>query len=469
MTDDRLTQPFVEKMRDAGLPQLAIDTFRLHLERLASGETGLLTRNRIDPVEQIPDATAFADHKPAGEAAAARTVVIKLNGGLGTSMGLDRAKSLLTVRDGLTFLDLIARQVLALRRASARVVPLVLMNSFRTDEESVAALRSHEGIEIEGVPLAFLQHKVPKVDVQQRVPASFPGDPELEWCPPGHGDLYTAMATSGMLDRLLDRGVEYAFVSNADNLGAVLDVSLLGYMDSENLDFMMEAARRTAADRKGGHLCRLTGDGRLALRESAQCPDEESDEFQDVDRYRFFNTNSIWIRLPALRKLLDDHRGVVPLPTIVNRKKVDPRDPRSTPVIQLETAMGAAISLFDRAAAVLVPRSRFSPVKTTNDLLGVRSDAYLLTPDARVVLDPDRDGPPSIDLDPAFFKLIDEFEARFPTGAPSLRRCLGLLVRGDVTFGRGVVVEGHVEIDARQPTRIDDGAVLRDLPPNDTV
>ena len=100
-----------------------------------------------------------------------------------------------------------------------------------------------------------------------------------------------------MLDTLLANGYEVAFVSNADNLGAELDPLPLGYFVSERLPFLMEVADRTAADRKGGHLARRKSDGRLALRESAQCPDEDTDAFQDVDRHRYFNTNNLWINL----------------------------------------------------------------------------------------------------------------------------------------------------------------------------
>jgi UTP--glucose-1-phosphate uridylyltransferase len=286
---------------------------------------------------------------------------------------------------------------------------------------------------------------VPKILSDGMVPAVFPDNPELEWCPPGHGDLYTAIAASGLLDRLLEAGIEYAFVSNADNLGAVLEPAILGFMIAERADFLLEAADRTAADRKGGHLCHLRN-GRLALRESAQCPPEAEAAFQDVSRYRYFNTNNVWLHLPALSELLTEHKGFLPLPTIVNSKTLDPRDPSSPPVVQLETAMGTAISLFPRAAAIRVPRHRFSPVKNTNDLLAVRSDAYELTEDSRVVLHPDRATPPVVRLDERFYKLVDEFDRRFPAGPPSLLRCSSLVVEGDISFGAGVVVEGNAVV-----------------------
>jgi UTP--glucose-1-phosphate uridylyltransferase len=200
-------------------------------------------------------------------------------------------------------------------------------------------------------------------------------------------------------------------------------------------------------------------DGRLALRESAQCRPGDEAAFQDVTRHRFFNTNNLWLHLPSLAVALDENGGYLPLDTIVNHKRLDPRDPDSPPVLQLETAMGAAVSFFERAAAVRVPRRRFSPVKNTDDLLAVRSDAYRLTDDWLVVLHPDRTAPPVIDLDPAYFKMIDDFEQRFPAGPPSLKCCESLTVEGDITFGANVTVEGKTTFRADRPASVPHGSV----------
>jgi UTP--glucose-1-phosphate uridylyltransferase len=251
-----------------------------------------------------------------------------------------------------------------------------------------------------------------------------------------------------MLDELLDKGYEYAFVSNADNLGATLDERILGWFARERLPFAMEVADRTEADRKGGHLARRR-DGGLVLREIAQTPDDAVDAFQDTARHRFFNTNTLWVNLRALASLMEERGGVLGLPMIVNRKTVDPSDASSPKVIQLESAMGAAVDVFDGAAALRVPRERFAPVKTTNDLLVVRSDAYVLTEDARVVVSPERrlSGLPLVDLDSEHFKLLGDFDARFPEGPPSLVECQRLTVKGDVRFGAHVVVRGSVTVE----------------------
>ncbi|MEA2391489.1 MAG: UTP--glucose-phosphate uridylyltransferase, partial [Solirubrobacteraceae bacterium] len=302
----------------------------------------------------------------------------------------------------------------------------------------------------------------PKIREDDLEPVSWPDDPQLEWCPPGHGDLYTALVTSGMLDTLVEHEYRYAFIANADNLGAVLDPRILGWFAAERIPFLMEVADRTEADRKGGHICSDRSDGRLLLRESAQTPDEDQDAFQDVGRHQYFNTNNLWLDLHALREVMSERDGVLGLPMIRNRKTVDPSDANSPAVFQIETAMGSAISVFDGARAVRVPRSRFAPVKTTNDLLVLRSDIYALTDDAHVVVSDRRGdrGAPFVDLDPSYFKLLPDFDARFAGGPPSLVDCERLVVRGDVAFGREVVARGVAEVENQgdEQLLIPDGA-----------
>ncbi len=428
--------PFETRMRAAGLPALAIRAFRASYDRFVGGDAGLIPEADIEPVASLPDADNLPEAlAEAGEAALGQTVLIKLNGGLGTSMGLSRAKSLLPVRGALSFLDLIARQ------ARAAGCPLLLMNSFATRDDSLAALAPYPELFRDDLPLDFLQHRVPKIDRATQRPVEWP-DERLTWCPPGHGDLYTALVSRGVLAKLRATGRRYAFVSNADNLGAVLDRRILGYFVREGLPFLMEVADRTLADRKGGHLAR--GPQGLLLRELAQCPEGDRARFQDVARHRYFNTNSLWIDLDALARLLAQHDGILPLPLIRNAKTVDPTDPGSTPVWQLESAMGSALAVFPGAAALRVPRTRFAPVKTCSDLLRVRSDATRLTDGHCLV--PATPAPPVIELDPRFYKRIDHLEARFPDGPPSLVRCARLAVHGDVRFEAGVVCEGEVAL-----------------------
>jgi UTP--glucose-1-phosphate uridylyltransferase len=451
----------LEKMRRAGVGEAAVETFRHYYERLREGDLGVVAESELEPVEEVPDAEELPQDEATAAEAVQSTVVLKLNGGLGTSMGLTRAKSLLEVKDGLTFLDIIARQVLELRRRSGARLPLVLMNSFHTREESLAALERYPELAAD-LPPDFVQNKVPKLRAEDLRPVSWPDDPDLEWAPPGHGDIYTALVISRMLEALLDRGYRFAFVSNSDNLGAVLEPRILAWFAREEIPFLMEVADRTEADRKGGHIARPRGDG-LVLRERAQTREEDIEAFEDIGRHRFFNTNTLWVDLRSLADVLEHRDGVLGLPLIVNRKTVDPSDRSSPEVIQLETAMGAAIEVFEGAQALRVPRRRFAPVKTTNDLLVVRSDAYVLTDEAHVEPAPERgERPPVVDLDSRFYKLLRDFEARFPAGPPSLVACERLTVVGDVAFGRDVVVRGSVTIEheGEEQLRIEDGTLL---------
>jgi UTP--glucose-1-phosphate uridylyltransferase len=355
-------------------------------------------------------------------------------------MGLSLPKSLIEVKPGYTFLDLIARQSLALRRKHGARLPVVLMNSFSTQADTLRALERYHELPAD-VPLDFLQNREPKLRAEDLMPVEWPANPRLEWCPPGHGDVYAALIGSGVLGALLEHGYEFAFVSNVDNLGAVLEPRILALMAAEQLPFVMEVVEGTEADRKGGHIARKGG--RIVLRETAQVP-EGDDSFADFRRWRYFNTNNLWLNLQALAGL----GGAPSMPLIVNRKPVDPATPGSPEVLQLETAMGSAIGSIEGAEVVCVPRTRFAPVKTTNDLLLVRSDAYVLREEearlepasARVAA-----RPPLVDLDPRFYRLLHDFEARFPAGPPSLAHAERFVVRGDVTFGAGTVVaDGEV-------------------------
>ncbi|HWH92902.1 MAG TPA: UTP--glucose-1-phosphate uridylyltransferase [Baekduia sp.] len=440
----------LDKLAADGAGEPVRAAFARRFTQLQDPNAGLLHGDELDPVQYVPVLDADLGDPDAATTGAIldRLAVIKLNGGLGTSMGLRGPKSLIEVKPGITFLDAAARQVLALRRARAGVrLPLVLLDSFATREETLGALAArHPDLATPGIPLDFLQSREPKLDATTHAPIAWPQEPELEWCPPGHGDLYVSLAASGMLRTLVDAGIDWAFVSNSDNLGAEVDPRIPAWAAAHDIPFVMEVVRGTPADRKGGHIAQRRADGRLTLRETAQAPPDD-DSFTDVERWRFYNTNNLWVDLRALQRLLEDQPAGPDLPLIVNRKTVDPRDPQSPPVLQLETAMGAALGAIDGARAVLVPRTRFAPVKTTDDLLLVRSDAYTIDAEGHVA--PTFDGPPPVvTLDPEFYKSLGDMEARFPHGPPSLRAATSLTVHGDVTFSKDTTIVGSQEINA---------------------
>ncbi len=433
----------LEKMRDAGINSAAIDNFRHYWQLCASGATGLIREDTIRPLLDPPRLDQVEVGEADARAALQQTVMIKLNGGLGTSMGLDKAKTLLPVRDGRSFLDLIAGQVRYARERYDARLPLVFMDSFRTRDDTLAHLAQYPDLAVNGLPLDFLQNAEPKILADGLGPVSWPDDPSLEWCPPGHGDLYPALWGTGLLDALIGAGFRYVSVANGDNLGAAPNAKLAGWFAASGAPYAAEVCPRTVNDRKGGHLAIRVADGQLILRDTAQTAPEEMGFFTDEHRHPYFHANNLWLDLEQVRDLLIARDGVLGLPLIRNEKTVDPSDPGSPRVVQLESAMGAAIEVFPGATAIAVGRDRFLPVKTTNELMLLRSDVFDLGPDGRLHAQVDRI--PEIDLDPAHYKLIDDFD-RLVTVVPSLREAESLRVRGEWYFDEPAAVAGAVDL-----------------------
>ncbi|MBW3079894.1 UTP--glucose-1-phosphate uridylyltransferase [Bifidobacterium saguinibicoloris] len=451
------------KMRDHGMSEVAISQFRRLYDVWRNEEASSWIRESdVEPLTGVPsfhDVYKTIDHDKAVNAFA-KTAFLKLNGGLGTSMGLDCAKSLLPVRrhkaKQMRFIDIILGQVITARTRLGVDLPLTLMNSFRTSKDTMKVLAHNRKFHQETIPTEIIQHVEPKIDLATGAPVSFPENPDLEWCPPGHGDLFSTIWESGLLDKLEENGFEYLFISNSDNLGARPSRTLAQHFENTGAPFMVEVATRTYADRKGGHIVRDAKSGRLILREMSQVHPDDKADAQNIDKHPYFNTNSIWVRVDALKAKLAEYDGVLPLPVIRNHKTVDPTDPKSTPVLQLETAMGAAIALFEGAICVQVDRMRFLPVKTTDDLFIMRSDRFHLTDTYEM-----EDGNyifPNVNLDPRYYKNIHDFDERFPYSVPSLAAANSVTINGDWTFGRDVVMFSDAKLeDEGEPRYVPNG------------
>lgn len=453
MTDRHGLQEAIELMQRDGLPEPVVKNFERLFECVLRGETGIVPEEEIEPVLEVDSlASLLASGEAAreGQKLLNSLVVVRLNGGLGTTMGLEKAKSLLTVKNSYSFNDIIALQLRALGKSTGVAIPLIHMTSFSTDSDVQQMMKSYPDLSPSGLPATFQQHRHPKIYADSMSPANESLE-DFNWNPPGHGDIYASLIATGLAEKLLSMGKRYLFVANADNLGATVEPAILGYMAQTGAPFLMETAERTKADAKGGHLARRRSTGRLLLRESSQAPTTAAGEiipqFQDVSLYRHFNTNNIWLDLEAVVRVATSHEGTVPLPLISNRKTVNPRDKSSRKVIQVETAMGAAIEVFEGARALQVPRSRFAPVKSNNDLLVVRSDVYVLNPDYTITVAPERkvSGLPLVSLDPAHYGLLKDFERRIRV-VPSLVNAESLSVQGDVTFSHPVSIVGRVAI-----------------------
>ncbi|XP_075498321.1 UTP--glucose-1-phosphate uridylyltransferase [Primulina tabacum] len=380
-----------------------------------------------------------------------KLVVLKLNGGLGTTMGCTGPKSVIEVRNGLTFLDLIVIQIETLNAKYGCNVPLVLMNSFNTHDDTLKIVEKYTNTNIE--IHTFNQSQYPRLVVDDFLPLPSKGNVGKDaWYPPGHGDVFPSLMNSGKLDLLLSQGKEYVFVANSDNLGAVVDLKILNHLINNKNEYCMEVTPKTLADVKGGTL--ISYEGKVQLLEIAQVPDEYVNEFKSIEKFKIFNTNNLWVNLHAIKRLVkeDDLRMEI----IPNPKEVD-----GVKVLQLETAAGAAIRFFNHAIGTNVPRSRFLPVKATSDLLLVQSDLYTLS-HGFVNRNPARANPsnPSIDLGPEF-KKVGNFLSRFKS-IPSIIELDSLKVTGDVWFGAGVTLKGKVTISAKTGLKLEipDGAFI---------
>lgn len=430
--------------------------FRRYLTEKASGSTLDWDKIRSPSSNEVVE---YGDLNSANNSAnLSKLAVLKLNGGLGTSMGCVGPKSVIEVRDGNNFLDLAVRQIEHLNRKYDADVPLLLMNSFNTDADTEKIIKKYQSHRIR--VKTFNQSRFPRIykDSLLPVPESF--DDSLEaWYPPGHGDLFEALVQSGELDALLAQGREILFVSNGDNLGATVDSKILDHMIETGAEYIMELTPKTRADVKGGTLINYQGEVRLL--EIAQVPKEHVEEFKSIKKFKYFNTNNLWINLRAIKKLVE--ANAIEVEIIPNQKTIS-HGKSDINVLQLETAVGAAIRHFKGAHGVVVPRSRFLPVKTCSDLLLVKSDLFYLEHGA-LVLDPTRDGfsNPLIKLG-SHFKKVSGFQSRIPY-IPKILELDHLTITGNVTIGKGVQLKGTVIIVCNDGDKIDipNGAILENV------
>ncbi|WCL47698.1 UTP--glucose-1-phosphate uridylyltransferase [Leptospira sp. GIMC2001] len=435
-----------EKMEEANLSPEFIEDFLSKVSQVKNGETGIAVWKEVGDLIPEEDEITYEQIRTdysASKEDLSKLVIIKLNGGLGTSMGLSKAKSLIPIKNGLSFLKIIANQVLYLRQEYGVEIPLLLMDSFNTQADSQEELKS-SGIS-QSIPTSFLQHKVPRLLKNGLTPISCK-DPKEDWCPPGHGDIYFTLVETGILDELLSNGYEIAFLSNGDNLGATVDTSVVNFMLKNKLDFAMEMTPKTLADKKGGAIYRKIRDGKFLhyeLLETAQVPPEFESEFTGMGKFRTFSTNNLWINLHSLKERWN--QGKFRLSLIVNPKKVEAQD-----VIQIETAMGSAVGSFPNFKGIIIPRDRFAPVKKTEDYLVRRSDAYDLNEDYSLTMPLARKklglGEPIVELDDAFYKKINDYDSRF-VFVPSLFACESLLVKGDWLFDIEIQLKGKVTFE----------------------
>ncbi|KAF8893994.1 UTP-glucose-1-phosphate uridylyltransferase [Infundibulicybe gibba] len=440
-----ITDPIRQQMVDKQMK-----LFLFLLDRYLSG-TGRNQELNWDTIKS-PTSEQIIEHemllKSVGSCGIETLAVLKINGGVGKSMGMKSAKCALEIKDGISFLDVVVEQMENLNSAHNVDIPLILMNSLYTHEDTMRITEKYDDRPTR--VFSFVQSSFPNVLQESFELCPNILDDESAWYPPGHGDLYASLFYSGILDKLLAEGKEYLFVSNSDNIGAVVDERILQYMIETQTQFLMEVTKRTKADIEGGTL--VDQNGKIRLLELSQVP---AGHIDDLHKLQFFNTNNLWVNLQALKYLME--KGGMNLDIIAKAKSMDD----GQHVIQLETAAGAAIQHFKNARAINVPRSRFMPVKNCSDLLLLTSDIYSLSHGQLVVSEERQFGTsPVIKLGEHFTK-IQDFRQRFKD-IPSIIELDHLTVAGDVYFGRNVTMRGTVIVVANKGQRIDipDGCIL---------
>lgn len=426
----------IEKiMNDQDSTPDQIEQFGELYNRLLSSKDHKIDWNKID----TPSSDSILDYESLDEvdektipALLSELTVCRLNGGLGTSMGCVGPKSAIEVKNGLSFLDLIVDQIQTLNQKYGSSVPLVLMNSFNTDQDTQKIIGKYNGM----LPIyTFQQNRFPRLRNDSLLPLSKQRFGNRCSYPPGHGDFYQSIMRTGVLDQLIKAGKKYMFIANADNLGASVDLRILNQMKKTGAPFIMEVTEKSRADVKGGTLIR-TQNRSLRLLELAQVPKDYVEEFKSIKKFKMFNTNNIWINLQELKKKLQNN--TLHLDVIVNKKNLD-----QLPIIQLETAIGSGINNFEGSLAVKVPRVRFVPIKKTDDLLLVQSNLFVFE-NGVLMKNPDRQfgGIPLIRLGDQF-QSVEAYQERFKS-IPDILELDLLTVVGNVYFGKDITLRGNV-------------------------
>ena len=373
----------------------------------------------LEGIQSVAHNFVSYDDLPNSEALP-KVAQVKLNGGLGTSMGCSGPKSLVQCDvDGRCFMDVIVN----MHQKSEVASKLIFLNSFNTSVPTVTFLdKNYPDLDY----LEVLQHAFPKINQKTNQP--FTSEDPFFYNPPGHGSVYFDLYHSGVLKQLLTEGIDYLFISNADNIAAYCDLKIASHLKQSNTPFLIELTPKRASDVKGGTI--VSSNGRC-LWETAQVSDSQQALFQEQP---VFNTNNIWVHIPSLIQVIESNSLLLDL--ILNKKSKNGFD-----FVQLEYAMGSAIQSFDNACAMIVPRSRFFPVKKTNDLLLLLSDVVSFNDDGQLSWDTGK----TFDIQcHAPFDSVEGF-FNYLKVVPSLKSSDSLSLQGNICFNHHLELKGTVK------------------------
>lgn len=415
--------PIIEELDESKVSRDCIQWFiKSYLNYYFNSEKKGQRLSNVEPL-MLNDCISKSSLKEIHPNNISKVAIIKLNGGLGTSMGCSGPKSLINVTQSERFIDMIASQKQHFEESFNIKVPFYLMNSFNT-ESDMNFLNLDFNM--------FTQNKVPRINTKTKDMLTI--NNKVSFVPPGHADVYRCLVEYGILDKLLDDGIESVFISNSDNLGATLDVSILNYFIDSKLDFLMEVTPKTKLDVKGGSIIK-TAKG-LSLLERAEVHADDILEFEDISKFSYFNTNNLWLNLHSLKVLYETDKFEIPV--IFNFKQT-----KDESFVQFESAMGSGISLFEKASCIQVDRTRFFPVKKTSDLLLLRSNLVCKNKTGGLDWSETRIFP-EIKLSNHYSNIID-FEEKFKV-IPRLDGLEKLEVLGEFIFEEDVDISGNVKL-----------------------
>ena len=285
-----------------------------------------------------------------------KLAIVKLNGGLGTTMKCNKAKACLEVIDNKTFLDIFISQVIFVNKKFSSNIPIVLMNSEYTETDTQVILDKYKDqIDIYCFNQQFI-YRYYEEDLDNDVIKLH----ETRY-PPGTGNFYESLYNSKVYELLKERGIEYLFISNIDNLYAKFDNKIYNYVYENKIPFLMEVCKRTETDKKGG--TPVLWKNRYHL--LAQVSSVDYDEFTNINKFPYFNTNNFWIRLDEIKNDFD-------LYIISNKKTIN-----NEKLIQLESVIGSAYSVINNSKIIEINRNRFFPVKTQDDYNNIKQNYSL--------------------------------------------------------------------------------------------
>jgi UDP-N-acetylglucosamine/UDP-N-acetylgalactosamine diphosphorylase len=366
--DDAGRRGLIEQLQGIDLELLA----QLYSQRERTDQVP--DSSRIEPIPIVPaNAPDNPAMRAAGEEALRRgeAAVLIVAGGQGSRLGFEHPKGMYPVGpvSRKSLFQIHAEKVLALGRRYGTQPPFLVMTSPATDAETREFFASHAyfGLLKEEI-FFFCQGTMPALDLATgRLLLESSG--RLFLSPDGHGGTLTALAKSGLLERLRKRGIRHLFYFQVDNpLIKVADPIFLGRHRTQRSEASSKIVPKQGAKDRLGNLVLV--EGRCTMIEYSDLPDSLAHETDEAGRLR------LWAGSPAIHIFDVDFltrltEGAGMLPFHVARKKVPYLDEKGQTVqpdkenaLKFERFIFDVLPLADRWLVMETShREEFAPLK----------------------------------------------------------------------------------------------------------